>query len=84
MTCGREGANFDHKTREPDLHDMEDRIKRMESVIVLSGLQESADPAKVKEEEKSFSDEIESQAELSNHLSNLIIDPKGSPSFIGR
>ncbi|KAG0647263.1 putative transcriptional regulatory [Hyphodiscus hymeniophilus] len=35
------------------------------------------------QEEESSSDKIESQAELSNHLSNLVLDPSGSPNFIG-
>ena len=64
---------------------MEDRIKRMESAIISSGLHGTAEPAegKEEEEEKNSSDKIESQAELSNHLSNLVIDPSGSPNFIG-
>ncbi|MCJ1399994.1 hypothetical protein MMC11_003197 [Xylographa trunciseda] len=62
---------------------MEDRIKRMESAIITSRLHGTAEPVDGKEEEKSSSDKIESQAELSNHLSNLVIDPNGSPNFIG-
>jgi hypothetical protein len=62
---------------------MEDRIKRMESAIITSGLHGTAEPVEGKEEEKSFFDKIESQAELSNHLSNLVVDPSGSPNFIG-
>jgi hypothetical protein len=63
---------------------MEDRIKRMESAIISSGLHATAEPAEGKdEEEKNSSDKFESQAELSNHLSNLVIDPSGSPNFIG-
>ena len=62
---------------------MEERIKRMESAIITSGLHGAAEPVEEKEEEKSSSDKIESQAELSNHLSNLVIDHKGSPNFIG-
>jgi len=55
----------------------------MESAIVSSGLHVTAEPIEGKEEEKSSSDKIESQAALSNHLSNLVIDPNGSPNFIG-
>ncbi|PMD31403.1 hypothetical protein L207DRAFT_640711 [Hyaloscypha variabilis F] len=62
---------------------MEDRIKRMESALNTSGLHGVAELVEGKEEEKSSSDKIESQAELSNHLSNLVIDPTGSPNFIG-
>ncbi|KAE9376517.1 hypothetical protein N431DRAFT_501370 [Stipitochalara longipes BDJ] len=58
---------------------MEDRIKRMESAIITSGLHGIEE----KEKEKNSSDKIESQAELSNHLSNLVIDPNGSPNVIG-
>jgi hypothetical protein len=61
---------------------MEARIKRMESVIIASGLQGSTDPTEVKEEENSF-DKIESQAGLGDHLSTLIIDSKGSSNFLG-
>jgi hypothetical protein len=62
---------------------MEDRIKRMESALNTSRLHGVAELVEGKEEEKSSSDKIESQAELSNHLSNLVIDPTGSPNFIG-
>ncbi|KAI9732967.1 MAG: hypothetical protein M1818_007400 [Claussenomyces sp. TS43310] len=62
---------------------MEDRIKRMESAITTSGLHGTTEPVEDKEEEKSSSEKLESQAGLSNHLSNLVIDPNGSPSFIG-
>jgi hypothetical protein len=55
----------------------------MESAIITSRLHGTAEPVEGKEEEKSSSDKIESQAELSNHLSNLVIDPSGSPNFIG-
>lgn len=61
---------------------MEDRIKRMESAIFTSGL--TAEPEEGKEEEMSVSDRIESQAGLSNHLANLVVDPGGYPNFIGR
>jgi len=61
---------------------MEDRIKRMESAIITSGLHGAAEPVEGKEEEKSF-EKIESQAKLSNQLSNLVIDPNGSSNFIG-
>lgn len=84
MLYSREGAEFDQNDREPYLHDMEDRIKRVESVIISSRLQDSSEPEKGKDEEKNSSDKIESQARLSNHLSNLMVDPKGSPSFIGK
>ncbi|MCJ1396531.1 hypothetical protein MMC18_009422 [Xylographa bjoerkii] len=62
---------------------MEGRIKRMESAIITSGLHGTAEPVEGKEEEKSFSDKIESQAGLSNYFSNLVIDPNGSSNFIG-
>ncbi|TVY12969.1 putative transcriptional regulatory protein [Lachnellula arida] len=62
---------------------MEDRIRRMESAIIAPELHSTAEPLEEKEEEKSSSDKIESQAELSNSLSNLVIDPNGSPNFIG-
>ncbi|TVY39955.1 putative transcriptional regulatory protein [Lachnellula occidentalis] len=69
--------------RETYFAEMEDRIKRMESAIVAPELYGTAQAVEGKEEEKSSSDKIESQAELSNHLSNLVIDPGGSPNFIG-
>ena len=62
---------------------MEDRIKRMESAIIASRLHGAAEPVEEEEEEKSFVDIIESQTELSDHLSNLVVDPGGSPNFIG-
>ncbi|TVY25243.1 putative transcriptional regulatory protein [Lachnellula hyalina] len=62
--------------------EMENRIKRMESAIIAPEVHGTTEPVERKEEEKS-SDKIESQAELSNHLSNLVIDPSGSPNFIG-
>jgi hypothetical protein len=62
---------------------MEDRIKRMESAIITYGLHGTAEPGEGKEEENSSSDKIESQARLSNRLSNLVVDPNGSPNFIG-
>ena len=79
----REEANLDQSDREEYFVAIEDRIKRMESAITTSGLHGTAEPVEGKEEEKSLSDKIESQAELSNHLSNLVIDPNGSPNFIG-
>ena len=66
-----------------DFDEMEARIKRMESAIISSGQHGTAEPIEVKEEEQSSSDKIESQAGLSNHLSNLVVDPSGSPNFIG-
>lgn len=87
MIYGREEANFDQNNREAYFDQMEDRIKRMESVIVTSKLHGTAEPVEEKEEEKEeekrSSDKIESQAGLSNHLSNLIIDPDGPAKFIG-
>ena len=80
----REEANFDQSKSEAYFDEMEDRIKRMESAIITSGLHGTAEPVEGKEEEKSSSDQIESQAELSNHFSNLVIDPSGSPNFIGK
>jgi hypothetical protein len=67
---------------------MEERIKRMESTIIASGLQGPAGLVNVKEEEeeeeeKTSSDRIESQAKLSNQLANLVIDSNGSSNFIG-
>lgn len=67
---------------------MEERIKRMESTIIASGLQGPAGLVDVKEEkeeeeEKTSSDRIESQAKLSNQLANLVIDSNGSSNFIG-
>ncbi len=62
---------------------MEERIKRMESAIITSGVHDTAEPAEETEEEKSSSDKIESQAGLSNYLSNLVVDPNGSSNFIG-
>ena len=79
----REEANFDASKREAYFDKMEDRLKRMESAILTSGLHGTAEPIEEKEEEKSSYDKIESQAELSNHFSNLVIDPNGSSSFIG-
>ncbi|KAH8817183.1 fungal-specific transcription factor domain-containing protein [Xylogone sp. PMI_703] len=64
-------------------NEMEERIKRMESAIITSGLHGTAEPMEEREEEKSLFDKIESQTELSNHLSNLVVDPGGSPNFIG-
>ena len=80
----REEADFDQSKREAYFDEMEYRIKRMESAIISSGLHGTAEPVEEKEEEeRSSSDKIESQAELSNRLSNLVIDPNGSPNFIG-
>lgn len=79
----REAANHDHSKREAYFDEMEDRIRRMESAIIAPGHHGTAEPMKEMEEEKSFSEKIESQAELSNHLSNLVIDPSGSSNFIG-
>jgi hypothetical protein len=62
---------------------MEDRIKRMESAIVANGLHPTGEPGEEQEEEKSSSDQIESQVELANRLSNLVIDANGSSNFIG-
>lgn len=68
---------------------MEDRIKRMESTIIASGLQVPAGLVDVKEEggeeqeEKTSSDMIESQAKLSNQFANLVINSNGSSNFIG-
>lgn len=59
---------------------MEARIKSMESAIIASGLHGIVEPA---EDEEGSSDKIESQARLSNQLSNLVIDSKGSRNFIG-
>jgi len=84
FTYSREEANFDQSKKEAYFIEMEDRIKRMESAIITaSGLHETAELVEGKEEEKSSSDKIESQAELSNQLSNLVIDPNGSSNFIG-
>ncbi len=55
----------------------------MESAIITYGLHGTAEPGEGKEEENSSSDKIESQARLSNRLSNLVVDPNGSPNFIG-
>lgn len=81
-------ANFDNRKRDSYYQDMEDRIKRMESAIISSGLQRPAGLVDVKEqeeegEEKTSSDKIESQAKLSNQLANLVIDSNGSTNFIG-
>lgn len=62
---------------------MEDRIRRMESAISISGIHGTTEPTEVKEADYSSSDQIESQAGLSNHLSNLVLDPDGTPNFIG-
>jgi len=62
---------------------MEDRIKRMESAVITSGLNGIAEPVEGMEGDKNSSDQIESQARLSNHLSNLVVDTGGSSSFIG-
>lgn len=79
----RKEANVNESKREAYLDEMENRIKRMESAIIAPELYSTPEPVEQKEEEKSSSDKIESQAELSNHLSNLVIDPSGSPNFIG-
>lgn len=76
-------TNFDHRKKEEYFDEMEDRIKRMESAIIASTLHGTAEAVQEKEDEKSSSDKIESQAGISNHLSNLIVDPEGSPNFIG-
>ena len=65
-------------------NEMEERIKRMESAIIASGRQDSEESAVGEEEDKSSADKLESQAGLVDHLSSLVIDPKGSPNFIGR
>ena len=62
---------------------MEDRIKRMESAIRISNPLGVEERLEAKEEETNFSDIIESQAELSNHFADLVIDSDGSPNFIG-
>lgn len=63
---------------------MEDRIRRMESAILASGPQGTAESVEEEEEEEKTSfDKIESQAGLSNHLAHLMIDSDGSPTFIG-
>jgi hypothetical protein len=62
---------------------MEHRIKRMESAIIPSGRHGTAEPVEGKEEDESSTGKIESQAELSNRLSNLVVDSNGSPNFIG-
>lgn len=79
----REEANFDQSKRDTYFDEMEDRIKRMESAIIVSGLHGTTEHVEGTEEEKSSSDKIESQARLSNNLSNLVIDTDGSSSFIG-
>jgi inner membrane protein involved in colicin E2 resistance len=83
-------ANLGYRKRDSYYQDMEDRIKRMESAIIASGLQGPAGLVDVKEEkeeeeeeEKTSSDRIESQAKLSNQLANLVIDSNGSSNFIG-
>lgn len=76
-------ADFDQSKRDAYIDEMEDRIKRMESAIIATGLHSTAEPAGEQKEEKSSSDKIESQAELSNRLSNLVIDAHGSLNFIG-
>ena len=76
-------TNFGHRKKEEYFNEMEDRIKRMESAIIASTLHGTAEAVEEKEEEKSSSGKIESQAGISNHLSNLIVDPEGSPNFIG-
>lgn len=79
----REEANLDQSKREACFDEMEDRIKRMESVITASGVHGTTKPVEGEEEDKSSYDRIESQAELSNHLANLVIDRNGSSNFIG-
>lgn len=69
--------------RDADFDEMEARIKRMESAIINPRQQETAESIEGQEEEQNSSDKIESQAGLSNHLSNVIVDPNGSPNFIG-
>lgn len=62
---------------------MEERIKRMESALLVSELRGISGTVEEPKEEKNSSDRIEIQAELSNNLSNLVIDSNGSPTFIG-
>jgi len=73
------------KSKKDVLKEMEDRIKRIESNLITSDFHQAPEPEPEpadEKEEKNSSDKIESQAELSNHLSNLVID-NGSPNFIG-
>ncbi|KAH8694003.1 fungal-specific transcription factor domain-containing protein [Talaromyces proteolyticus] len=70
--------------RESYFHKLENRIKRMESAIITPGLHRTAELVEGGEKEKSSFDEIENQARLSNHLSNLVVDSNGSSNFIGR
>ncbi|MCJ1308243.1 hypothetical protein MMC25_001896 [Agyrium rufum] len=65
------------------LEGIEDRIKRMESAIVTSRLHGTAEPVDGIDEEKSSSEKLESQAELSDQLSSLVVNLDGSPNFIG-
>lgn len=85
---------MDQSKRQTNFEEMEDRIKRMESAIItsqlhgISGLhhetaEQIVEAKEEEKEEKSSSDKIESQAEISDHLSNLVLDCKGSTSFIG-
>lgn len=85
-------AKNEYRKRDSYYQDMEDRIKRMESAIIASGLQGQAGLVDVKEEEeeeeedqeeKTSSDMIESQAKLSNQFANLVINSNGSSNFIG-
>lgn len=80
LIYNRMEANIAQSQGAAHFDEMEERIKRMESAIITSRIHEATEPG---EEEKSSSDKIESQAELSNHLSNLVIDPNGSSNFIG-
>lgn len=86
----RMNTKFEYRKRDSYYQDMEDRIKRMESAIIASGLQGPAGLVDVKEEkeeeeqeEKTSSDMIESQAKLSNQFANLVINSNGSSNFIG-
>lgn len=82
-------ADFEYRNIDSHYQDMEDRIKRMESAIIVSGLQGPAGLVNVKKEEKEAEEEetsscmIENQAKLSNQLANLVIDAHGSTTFIG-
>ncbi|KAG9233335.1 fungal-specific transcription factor domain-containing protein [Amylocarpus encephaloides] len=56
--------------------DLESRIRRLEAVLVASGINPNADPAAIAQE-------VESPIDLSDQLSSLLVDKGGTTQFLG-
>ena len=61
--------------------EMEDRIKRLEAVIVASGL--SGQKKSESDGESKDSSRVDTTS-VTDRLSSLIIDDEGSPEFLGK